>query len=146
MPVSGTHQHKHPTCCHASLHSPRHSNRPHAAAPHPACLLPFLLLVNPLQIFDLESNYFQVSSAMGNAIRGYEGFVGPTKKTAPPVLPEERLFSWSSATGQVGRRHHGTRPACRRLAAELAAPLLPAGCCRMVAACGAPEPAACLHR
>ncbi|KAL4442406.1 hypothetical protein ABPG77_004990 [Micractinium sp. CCAP 211/92] len=54
------------------------------------------------QIFDLESNYFQVSSAMGNAIRGYEGFVGPTKKTAPPVLPEERLFSWSSATGQVG--------------------------------------------
>ncbi|KAL4447911.1 hypothetical protein ABPG75_005130 [Micractinium tetrahymenae] len=54
------------------------------------------------QIFDLESNYFQVSSAMGNAIRGYEGFLGPSKKTAPPVLPEERLFSWSSLTGQVG--------------------------------------------
>lgn len=54
------------------------------------------------QIFDLESNYFQVSSAMGNAIRGYEGFLGPSKKAAPPVLPEERLFSWSSVTGQVG--------------------------------------------
>lgn len=56
----------------------------------------------PQQIFDLESNYFQVSSAMGNAIRGYEGFLGPAKKTAPPILPEERLFSWSSVTGQVG--------------------------------------------
>ena len=48
-----------------------------------------------LQIYDLESNYFGVSSAMGNAIRGYEGFLGASKKVAPAVQPEERLFSWS---------------------------------------------------
>lgn len=54
------------------------------------------------QIFDLESNYFQVSSGMGNAIRGYEGFLGASKKTAPPVQTAERLFSWSSVTGQIG--------------------------------------------
>ena len=40
-----------------------------------------------------------MSSAMGNAIRGYEGFLGGSKKTAAPVQPEERLFSWSSVTG-----------------------------------------------
>lgn len=40
---------------------------------------------------------------MGNAIRGYEGFLGASKKSAaPPVQPEERLFSWSSITGQLG--------------------------------------------
>ena len=39
---------------------------------------------------------------MGNAIRGYEGFLGGSKRTAPPVQPEERLFSWSSLTGQLG--------------------------------------------
>ncbi|PRW50892.1 Chromatin modification-related MEAF6 [Chlorella sorokiniana] len=55
------------------------------------------------QIYDLETNYFQVSSAMGNAIRGYEGFLGGSKTRAPPpVQPEERLFSWSSMTGQLG--------------------------------------------
>ncbi|PSC73841.1 pyruvate dehydrogenase kinase [Micractinium conductrix] len=53
------------------------------------------------QIYDLESNYFGVSSAMGNAIRGYEGFLGASKKVAPAVQPEERLFSWSSITGQA---------------------------------------------
>lgn len=40
---------------------------------------------------------------MGNAVRGYEGFLGGSKKSAaPPVQPEERLFSWSSITGQLG--------------------------------------------
>lgn len=38
---------------------------------------------------------------MGNAIRGYEGFLGGSKKAAPPVQPEERLFSWSSVTGHL---------------------------------------------
>ena len=37
---------------------------------------------------------------MGNAIRGYEGFLGGNKKQ-PPTLQEERLFSWSSITGQL---------------------------------------------
>ena len=55
-----------------------------------------------LQIFDLESNYFQISNSMGNAVRGYEGFLGGSKKAAPPVQPEERLFSWSSVSGQLG--------------------------------------------
>lgn len=58
------------------------------------------------QIFDLETNYFQISSAMGNAVRGYEGFLGGSKKSAAaPVQPEERLFSWSSLTGQLGGAH-----------------------------------------
>ncbi len=39
-----------------------------------------------LQIYDLETNYFQVSSAMGNAIRGYEGFLGGSKTRAPPPV------------------------------------------------------------
>ena len=65
---------------------------------------PPLTAVRPplLQIFDLESNYFQISNSMGNAVRGYEGFLGGSKKAAPPVQPEERLFSWSSVSGQLG--------------------------------------------
>ena len=39
------------------------------------------------QIYDLESNYFQVSSSMGNAIRGYEGFLGGSKKVGAGAAP-----------------------------------------------------------
>lgn len=56
---------------------------------------------------------------MGNAIRGYEGFLGPSKKAAPPVLPEERLFSWSSVTGQVGAAARGCCPAAARPTSRL---------------------------
>ena len=52
------------------------------------------------QIYDLETKYLETANPMGNAIRGYEGFLGGNKKQ-PPTLQEERLFSWSSITGQL---------------------------------------------
>ncbi|KDD73037.1 hypothetical protein H632_c2605p0 [Helicosporidium sp. ATCC 50920] len=59
------------------------------------------------QIFDLETKYLESASAYGNAIRGYQGFLGgvsvPQRKVA--AKSEERLFSWSSVTGQAVPRH-----------------------------------------
>ena len=57
---------------------------PSPLRPAPTSTLP--PLHPPLQIYDLETNYFQVSSAMGNAIRGYEGFLGGSKTRAPPPV------------------------------------------------------------
>ena len=38
---------------------------------------------------------------MGNAIRGYEGFLGGQKKPQATIDESDRLFSWSSVTGQL---------------------------------------------
>jgi hypothetical protein len=52
------------------------------------------------QIFDLETKYLEQSTAFGNAIRGYEGFLGgigqANKRVA--VKPEDRIFSSSFHT------------------------------------------------
>eukprot|EP00887_Chlorella_sp_A99_P001335 scaffold14.g1335.t1 len=53
------------------------------------------------QIYDLETTYLAQSNPMGNAIRGYEGFLGGQKKGAPAIDESDRLFSWSSVTGQL---------------------------------------------
>ena len=48
------------------------------------------------QIYDLETKYLEQSTPFGNAIKGYEGFLGgvgqPKKVT---IKPEDRLFSGS---------------------------------------------------
>ena len=50
------------------------------------------------QIFDLETKYLDQSSAFGNAIKGYEGFLGGAGLGNRKVVikPEDRLFSMSS--------------------------------------------------
>jgi chromatin modification-related protein EAF6 len=55
------------------------------------------------QIYDLETKYLEQSSAYGNAVRGYEGFLGGAQqgKKAQAIRPEERLFSWSSVHGKI---------------------------------------------
>ena len=84
----------------------------------------------PHQIFDLETNYFQVSSAMGNAIRGYEGFLGGGKTRAPPPVQVRLrvaclpLGAAGPAPGAAGRQRAAVlwsccawrlrRRACRR--------------------------------
>jgi chromatin modification-related protein EAF6 len=48
------------------------------------------------QIYDLETKYLEQSTPFGNAIKGYEGFLGgvgqPKKVT---IKPEDRIFSGS---------------------------------------------------
>jgi chromatin modification-related protein EAF6 len=48
------------------------------------------------QIYDLETKYLEQSTPFGNAIKGYEGFLGgvgqPKKIT---IKPEDRIFSGS---------------------------------------------------
>lgn len=50
------------------------------------------------QIYDLETKYLEQSAPFGNAIKGYEGFLGgvgqPKKIT---IKPEDRIFSGSFA-------------------------------------------------
>jgi len=50
------------------------------------------------QIYDLETKYLDQSSAFGNAIRGYEGFLGGVGQGNRKVVvrDEDRLFSMSS--------------------------------------------------
>lgn len=56
------------------------------------------------QIYDLETKYLEQSSVYGNAVRGYEGFLGGAQHGRRVVIkPEERLFSWSSVSGQLGK-------------------------------------------
>ena len=51
------------------------------------------------QIYDLETKYLDQSSAFGNAIRGYEGFLGGVGQGNRKVVvrDEDRLFSMSSS-------------------------------------------------
>ena len=53
-----------------------------------------------LQILDLETKYLEQSSAFGNAVRGYEGFLGGLSQANRKIVikPEERLFSMSSSS------------------------------------------------
>ncbi|GAB4818269.1 hypothetical protein N2152v2_005315 [Parachlorella kessleri] len=55
------------------------------------------------RIYHLETQYLENSSPFGNAIRGYEGFLGGAAAANRKVVvkPEDRLFSWSSITGQT---------------------------------------------
>uniref|UniRef100_A0A1D2A1Z3 Chromatin modification-related protein MEAF6 n=1 Tax=Auxenochlorella protothecoides TaxID=3075 RepID=A0A1D2A1Z3_AUXPR len=55
------------------------------------------------QIYDLETKYLETSSPFGNAVRGYEGFLGGSSVANRKMVlkPEERLFSWSSVSGQT---------------------------------------------
>lgn len=50
------------------------------------------------QIYDLETKYLDQSSAFGNAIRGYEGFLGGVGQGNRKVVvrDQDRLFSMSS--------------------------------------------------
>lgn len=52
------------------------------------------------QIYDLETKYLQQSAPFGNAIRGYEGFLGGVGQANKKVTikPEDRIFSGSFAT------------------------------------------------
>ncbi|KAG7667112.1 putative Chromatin modification-related protein MEAF6 [Nannochloris sp. 'desiccata'] len=52
------------------------------------------------QIHDLETKYLEQSSAFGNAVRGYEGFLGGLSQANRKIIikPEERLFSMSSSS------------------------------------------------
>lgn len=47
------------------------------------------------QIYDLETKYLEQSSTLGNAIKGYEGFLGGVGQGSRKVVvkPEDRLFS-----------------------------------------------------
>lgn len=52
------------------------------------------------QILDLETKYLEQSTAFGNAIRGYEGFlggIGQAKNKNVPVKEEDRIFSMGMA-------------------------------------------------
>lgn len=51
------------------------------------------------QIYDLETKYLQQSTPFGNAIRGYEGFLGGIGQANKKVTikPEDRIFSGSFA-------------------------------------------------
>lgn len=51
------------------------------------------------QIYDLETKYLDQSSAFGNAIRGYEGFLGGVGQGNRKVVvrDQDRLFSMSSS-------------------------------------------------
>lgn len=52
------------------------------------------------QIYDLETKYLQQSAPFGNAIRGYEGYlggIGQANKKAT-IRPEDRIFSGSFAS------------------------------------------------
>lgn len=52
------------------------------------------------QILDLETKYLEHSTAFGNAIRGYEGFlggIGQAKNKHVPVKEEDRIFSMGMA-------------------------------------------------
>lgn len=51
------------------------------------------------QIYDLETKYLQQSTPFGNAIRGYEGFLGGVGQANKKVTikPEDRIFSGSFA-------------------------------------------------
>lgn len=52
------------------------------------------------QILDLETKYLEQSTAFGNAIRGYEGFlggIGQAKNKSVPVKEEDRIFSMGMA-------------------------------------------------
>ena len=55
------------------------------------------------QISDLETTYLETSSPYGNAVRGYEGFLGGLSQANRKiqVKPEERLFSFSSSSAPV---------------------------------------------
>lgn len=59
-----------------------------------------------MQIFDLETKYLEQSSAFGNAVRGYEGFLGGISQANRKMVvkPEERLFSLSSSSST--HHHH----------------------------------------
>uniref|UniRef100_A0A2P2Q321 Chromatin modification-related protein MEAF6-like n=1 Tax=Rhizophora mucronata TaxID=61149 RepID=A0A2P2Q321_RHIMU len=55
------------------------------------------------QVYDMETNYLQDSSQCGNVLKGFEGFLSSSKKTAllkrsRKFQPEDRLFSLSSVT------------------------------------------------
>lgn len=52
------------------------------------------------QIFDLETKYLEQSTPFGNAIRGYEGFLGGIGQANKKVTikPEDRIFSGSFAS------------------------------------------------
>lgn len=52
------------------------------------------------QIYDLETKYLEQSTSFGNAIRGYEGFLGGVGQVNKKVTikPEDRIFSGSFAS------------------------------------------------
>lgn len=56
-----------------------------------------------VQIFKLESQYFDTANPQGNAIKGYEGLMSATQVSAKKAQfrPEDRIFSGSSV-GQAG--------------------------------------------
>lgn len=55
------------------------------------------------QIYDLETTYLETSSPYGNAVRGYQGFLGGLSQANRKIQikPEERIFSFSSSTAPV---------------------------------------------
>eukprot|EP00899_Mesostigma_viride_P025905 jgi/Mesvir1/649/Mv17261-RA.1 len=60
------------------------------------------------QVFDLETAYLQDSSAYGNVLKGFEGFLSTNRnsntssqKRGRPFKTEDRLFSLSSITSPV---------------------------------------------
>mmetsp|Transcript_38585 Transcript_38585/g.46677 ORF Transcript_38585/g.46677 Transcript_38585/m.46677 type:complete len:119 (+) Transcript_38585:72-428(+) len=66
------------------------------------------------QVYDLETSYLNDSSQYGNVLKGFEGFLAPSKnqsvKKTRNFKTEDRLFSLSSMTS----------PAAEELAAGLA--------------------------
>ncbi|AEE83435.1 Chromatin modification-related protein Eaf6 [Arabidopsis thaliana x Arabidopsis arenosa] len=55
------------------------------------------------QVYELETSYLQESSHIGNALKGFEGFLSSSKSTASAkrsrkFQPEDRVFSLSSVT------------------------------------------------
>lgn len=54
-----------------------------------------------VQIFKLESQYFDTANPQGNALKGYDGLMSSTQVSAKKAQfrPEDRIFSGSSGTG-----------------------------------------------
>ncbi|EOA17550.1 hypothetical protein CARUB_v10005909mg [Capsella rubella] len=55
------------------------------------------------QVYELETSYLQESSHIGNALKGFEGFLSSSKSSASAkrsrkFQPEDRVFSLSSVT------------------------------------------------
>mmetsp|Transcript_15122 Transcript_15122/g.20869 ORF Transcript_15122/g.20869 Transcript_15122/m.20869 type:complete len:107 (-) Transcript_15122:232-552(-) len=54
------------------------------------------------QVYDLETSYLNDSSQYGNILKGFEGYLAPTKtqsqKKSRNFKVEDRLFSLSSST------------------------------------------------
>mmetsp|Transcript_19676 Transcript_19676/g.37520 ORF Transcript_19676/g.37520 Transcript_19676/m.37520 type:complete len:119 (-) Transcript_19676:255-611(-) len=57
------------------------------------------------QVYDLETSYLNDSSQYGNVMKGFEGYLAPTKtqnlKRTRNFKTEDRLFSLSSTTSPV---------------------------------------------